>query len=39
MDFPIDNNPTFCGVNPSTSFIGDILEMVANSLSCFGSGN
>jgi len=39
MDFPNDNNPTFWGVNPSTSFIGDILEIVANSVSCFGSGN
>ena len=29
MDFPIDNNPTFCGVKLSTSFIGDILEIVA----------
>ena len=37
MDFPIDNNPTFCGVKLSTSFIGDILEIVANSLSWFGN--
>ena len=31
IDFPIDNNPIFCGVNPSTSFIGNMLETVANS--------
>tara|TARA_B100001245_G_scaffold81052_1_gene58074 strand:+ start:35 stop:166 length:132 start_codon:yes stop_codon:yes gene_type:complete len=31
IDLPIDSKPTFCGVSPSTSFNGDILEIVANS--------
>ena len=39
MDFPIAKRPTFWGVKQSTSFIGDILETVANSSRCLGSGS
>ena len=30
---PIDNKPTLCGVKPSTSFVGNILDVVSNSSS------
>ena len=37
--FFIANNPALCGESPSTSFIGEIRDVVTNSFKCFGSGN